>query len=70
MDDLKTFEHGSEETHYVCPERLEVEGNLATCCACVGHKCRDESDECHDKDCPMYVMGAYHMKGSPLCKYG
>lgn len=69
MDDLKKFKHGQEGTHYVCSEIAENGGSLIVCCGCSGHACNVD-DECRDKDCPVYVMGAYHMKGSPLCKYG
>lgn len=41
MNDLKPFEHGQEGTHFACQERLEELGLRATCCGCIGHKCKE-----------------------------
>lgn len=40
MNDIKPFKHGSEGTHYACPEVL-MDDSMITCCGCSGHKCEE-----------------------------
>jgi len=71
MSDLLPFVHGEEQTHFACRSQSEKYGGKVRCCGCTGHDCENDPDNfCSDKDCPVYVLGAVHKKGSPLCKYG
>lgn len=31
---------------------------------------RKSKTDCRDKDCPLYIIGAVHKKGTATCKYG
>ena len=47
MSDIGKFKHGSEGTHYACPEQMAKMGlnpNKTICCGCTGHKCMNNTE--------------------------
>lgn len=44
MDDLKTFTHGQEGTHYACQEMVVKFKYEVGCCGCHNHQCSPQSD--------------------------